>query len=82
VVNVEGKTILAHRWVLSLRGQWTTGDISTVKELSLPNISYKTALIIFKYLYTDILEDSQGISYLLEILQAAHTISLAPLKLR
>ena len=39
-------------------------------------------MVILKWVYTDVLEDTQSISFLLELLQAANTLGLDSLKSR
>ncbi len=82
IIRVEGKSIHAHRWVLSLRGHWGESDLTTAKEIVLEGMSYKVAMTILKWVYTDILEDTQGITFMLEVLRGAHCVGLVALKNR
>lgn len=43
-------------------------------------MSHRTASVVLKWMYTDVLEDVQSITFLLELLQAAGTIQLDALK--
>ena len=44
-------------------------------------MSYKAAMVILKWIYSDILEESSGISFSLELLRAAGQLVLPSLKL-
>eukprot|EP00047_Mylnosiga_fluctuans_P004692 m.235993 g.235993 ORF g.235993 m.235993 type:complete len:1096 (-) comp12913_c0_seq1:104-3391(-) len=82
IIHVEGKSIYAHRWVLSLRGRWTDADLSTLQEITFDSLSYKAVFAILRWTYTDVLEDTQSISFQLELMRAAHSLLLGGLKLR
>ncbi len=55
--------------------------MASAKEITLSGMSYKAAMVILKWVYSDILEESSGISFSLELLRAAGQLVLPSLKL-
>ena len=86
-IEVGDSSINAHKLVLASRGVWTDGSLDALSTLRLEDVDYITASAMFKWVYTDHLEEvdpqsEDEVAGATALLRASVRFQLATLKLR
>ncbi|XP_067934786.1 rabankyrin-5-like [Watersipora subatra] len=82
-INIDGKQIRAHKFVLRARTEHWGVDLDTVTSIDLPsNTSYEVGAAFMKWLYTDAFESDNNVDFLLSLLKCAGRYKLFPLMMR
>ncbi|XP_077510441.1 rabankyrin-5 isoform X1 [Amblyomma americanum] len=76
-VQLNGKSVRAHRFVLSCRSQtWGVGNLADVDTLDLTDIQPDVGLVLLRWVYTDQMESGLQDSFLLDLMKTAKRFSL------
>nr|XP_037289089.1 LOW QUALITY PROTEIN: rabankyrin-5-like [Rhipicephalus microplus] len=76
-VQLNGKSIRAHKFVLSCRSQtWGVGNLADVDTLDLTDIQPDVGLVLLRWVYTDQMESGLQDGFLLDLMKTAKRFSL------
>ncbi|KAF6038879.1 ANKFY1 [Bugula neritina] len=83
VINVDGKAIRAHKFVLKARSDHWGVDLDTISELSMPgDVGFDVGSALVKWIYSDVMEVNSNSDFLLSLLKSAGCYQLSPLMIR
>ncbi|EEC09893.1 ankyrin repeat containing protein [Ixodes scapularis] len=79
-VQLDGRTVRAHRFVLSCRSQtWGVGNLADVDTLDFTDIRPDVGLVLLRWVYTDQMELGLEDTFLLDLMKTAKRFSLESL---